>query len=88
MLKIKDILLIRKFKLLNAEHLIVKNNFGINYFLWSDLPLDELNIPEGLKLESHLFGPEPGFVEYYVYNDKGINIGVLDSSPLKKSKTK
>ena len=89
MVKLKDALLIKKFKLLNMEHLVVKKNFGINYFIWSDLTLDELNIPEGLKFKSHLFGPEPGFVEYFVYNDKGEEIGVLDSNPvLKKQKNK
>lgn len=85
MLSLKDILLIRKLQLLNKEHLEVQlNAIGGNYWIWSDVKLEELNIPEEISSKPHVYGPEDGEVEYLLYNSKGKEIAVLDSSPTKK----
>lgn len=84
-MKLKDVLLIRKFEMLNKEHLKVQlNPIGTNYWIWADVKLEELNIPEGIVSEPYVYGPEEGDVEYLLYNNKGVKIAVLDSSPTKK----
>lgn len=84
-MKLKDILLVRKFQVLNKDHLEIQlNAIGGNYWIWADVELEKLNIPEGITFKPHLYGPEEGSVEYLLYNSKGVEIAVLDSTPVKK----
>ena len=56
----------------------------MNYWIWSDLPLEKLNIPEGLSFNADKYGPEEGEVEYIGYDKNGKEVAVLDVKPLKK----
>ena len=56
-----------------------------NYWIWTDVELEKLIIPEGMTSKPHLYGPEENYVEYLLLNNKGREIAVLDSSPVKKN---
>lgn len=88
MLTTKDILLIQKFKLLNDKKVKVSRNPFLPcsyYWIYADVALEDLIIPEGLIVEKRLYN-EYGCNECHVYNKDGKQLGTLDVEPQKKIK--
>ena len=73
-----DKMLMKTFKKQNHGHVRVEKGFIGNFWAYSDVPVLMLTVPKDLRLEAYLYDKDGAVVQYNIFNNNDVNIGVLN----------